>query len=72
MADPARIKNEGTLERITPIVEHLKSEDTKDVPITDKPADEIKESPSEDHVKEEAKSVSPEASFLYHKRTLCL
>ncbi|GAA6216495.1 transcription initiation factor TFIID subunit 11 [Lates calcarifer] len=56
MADPARIKAEGTSER-TPSAteEHPKSEETEDVAATAKPTHENKDSSLQDQSKQEAK-----------------
>lgn len=64
MADPARIKVEGTSERTTAAEEHPKSEETEDAPVAARPADDNKESSSQDHPKQEVKSVSFGISFL--------
>lgn len=57
MADPARIKPEATPERITSAnEEHPKTEETEDVSATAKPADENKESSSQEQLKQEIKS----------------
>ncbi|XP_041860073.1 transcription initiation factor TFIID subunit 11 [Melanotaenia boesemani] len=55
MADPARIKREDTPERVAPANEaHLKTEDTENVPVKEKPADENKDPPI-DHPQRELK-----------------
>lgn len=57
MADPARIKSEATPDRTSSAIEeHPKSEETENVSATEKPADENKESSSQDQPKQEAKS----------------
>lgn len=57
MADPARIKTEAIPERATSAnEEHPKSEETENVPATTKPADENKESSSQDQPTQEVKS----------------
>ncbi|KAG8002522.1 Transcription initiation factor TFIID subunit 11 [Nibea albiflora] len=57
MADPARIKAEGTPERAASAnEEHPKPEETEDEPSTAKPTDENKESSSQDGPKQELKS----------------
>ncbi|KAM8753889.1 transcription initiation factor TFIID subunit 11 [Acanthopagrus schlegelii] len=59
MADPARIKPEATPERATSANEerpNVKPEESDDVPTTAKPADENKDSSSQDQPKEELKS----------------
>lgn len=57
MADPARIKPEGTAERAASASEEdPKPEETEDVAATAKPEDENKESSSEDQPKEELKA----------------
>ncbi|KAE8293718.1 Transcription initiation factor TFIID subunit 11 [Larimichthys crocea] len=57
MADPARIKAEGTPERAASAnEEHPKSEVTEDVASTAKPTDENKEALSQDQPKQELKS----------------
>lgn len=64
MADPARIKAEGTLERTASTEEHPKSQETEDEPVAERPTNENKESSSQDHPEQEEKSVSLGASFL--------
>ncbi|XP_073326752.1 transcription initiation factor TFIID subunit 11 [Pagrus major] len=59
MADPARIKPEAALERASSANEehpNVKPEETEDVPTTAKPADENKDSSSQDQLKQELKS----------------
>lgn len=61
MADPARIKHEGSPERASSSNEdhsNAKSEEGEDEQVTAKTADESKESSSQDHPKQEPKSVS--------------
>lgn len=61
MADPARIKAEGTPDRATSANEdhpNVKSTEIEDVSATAKPADESKESSSQDQPKQDHKSVS--------------
>lgn len=74
MADPARIKPEATPERATSANEerpNVKPEESDDVPITAKPADENKDSSSQDQPKEELKSVSSWASFISNQSRKC-
>lgn len=64
MADPARIKTEDTPERTTSATEeHPKSEEPAIVAVAEKPADENKESSSQDQPKQEVKLVS--SVFLF-------
>lgn len=57
MADPARIKTEGTPERAAAAnEEHAKPDESEDEPSTAKPTDESKESSSQDQPKQELKS----------------
>lgn len=56
MADPARIKPDGAPERTAAAEDHPKAEKTENVSETEKPADESKESSSQDQLKEENKS----------------
>lgn len=68
MADPARMKTEDACERTTSATEeHPKPDESEDVPAAAKPTHEHHESSSQDQVKQEAKAVSPGASFLEHQ-----
>lgn len=56
MADPARIKSDSAPERTAAADDHPKSDKTENVPATETPADESKESSPPDQPKEELKS----------------
>lgn len=69
MADPARMKTEVAPERTASAdEEHPKSEENENVPATEKNADDVKESSSEDQSKQELKPVSTGCCFHYIRR----